>query len=175
MDRTALVIIDVQPEYFAGGRLPLPQGPDALKPIVRALEWARHRGLPVVHVVHESRRPHAAIFVPGSPGLAMHPDIRPATGEPVIQKHLPGSFTGTSLQDELETHGVEQLVIAGFMTQMCVDTTTRQAAHLGYNVTVLSDATAAMDVKDRRESIRRAAPPPRAWSSNDRVDEPRAP
>jgi len=148
MDKTALVIIDVQQEYFAGGRLPLPQGPDAVKQIVRALDWARHRRLPVLHIVHESRRPNAAIFAPGSPGLAMHPDIRPEAGEPVIQKHLPGSFTGTGLQEHLEKRGVEQLVIAGFMTQMCVDTTTRQAAHLGYKVTVLSDATAAMDVKD---------------------------
>jgi len=148
MDKTALVIIDVQQEYFAGGRLPLPQGPDAVKQIVRVLDWARHRRLPVLHIVHESRRPNAAIFAPGSPGLAMHPDIRPEAGEPVIQKHLPGSFTGTVLQEHLEKRGVEQLVIAGFMTQMCVDTTTRQAAHLGYKVTVLSDATAAMDVKD---------------------------
>ena len=77
----------------------------------------------------------------------MHPDIRPEAGEPVIQKHLPGSFTGTVLQEHLEKRGVEQLVIAGFMTQMCVDTTARQAAHLGFAVTVLADATAAMAVK----------------------------
>ncbi|HEY3068320.1 MAG TPA: cysteine hydrolase family protein [Methylomirabilota bacterium] len=149
MDKVALVIIDVQQEYFApGGRLPLPQGPDAVKQIVRTLDWARDRRVPVFHIVHESRRPQAAIFAPGSPGLAMHPDVKPAAGEPIIQKHLPGAFTGTSLEDELKKRGVEQVVVAGFMTQMCVDTTTRQAAHLGYKVTVLSDATAAMDVKD---------------------------
>jgi nicotinamidase-related amidase len=149
MDKTALVIIDVQQEYFAPeGRLPLPQGPEAVKQIVRALGWAGDRRLPVLHVVHESRKPNAHIFAPGSPGLAIHPDVVPAPGEPIIQKHLPGAFTGTSLEDELRTRGIEQLVVAGFMTQMCVDTTTRQAAHLGYKVTVLSDATAAMDVKD---------------------------
>ena len=149
MDKTALVIIDVQQEYFAPvGRLPLPQGPDAVKQIVRTLDWARDRGLPVFHIVHESQRPNASIFAPGSPGLAIHPDVKPAAGEPIIQKHLPGAFTGTPLEEELKKRGVEQLVIAGFMTQMCVDTTTRQAAHLGYKVTVLSDATAAMDVKD---------------------------
>jgi len=148
MDKTALVIIDVQQEYFAGGRLPLPQGPEAVKQIVRALGWARDRRRPIFHVVHESRKANATIFAPGSPGLAIHPDVTPAPGEPIIQKHLPGAFTATSLGDELQKRGVEQLVIAGFMTQMCVDTTTRQAAHLGYKVTVLSDATAAMDVKD---------------------------
>ena len=149
MDKAALVIIDVQQEYFApGGRLPLPHGPDAVKQIVLTLDWARHRRLPVLHVVHESRKPNATIFAPGSPGLAIHPDVTPVPEEPIIQKHLPGAFTGTSLEDELRKRGVEQLVIAGFMTQMCVDTTTRQAAHLGYKVTVLSDATAAMDVKD---------------------------
>jgi nicotinamidase-related amidase len=64
-----------------------------------------------------------------------------------MTKHLPGSFTGTPLQDWLAEQGVQRVVLAGFMTQMCVDTTARQAAHLGLAVTVLSDATAAMSVK----------------------------
>ena len=69
-------------------------------------------------------------------------------GEPVLTKHLPGAFTGTSLEEILRAGGVQRLIVSGFMTQMCVDTTTRQAAHRGFQVTVLSDATAAMAVKD---------------------------
>jgi nicotinamidase-related amidase len=65
----------------------------------------------------------------------------------VIQKHLPGSFTNTSLEEALRTRGVERVIVSGFMTQMCCDTTTREAAHRGFKVTLLSDATAAMDVK----------------------------
>lgn len=145
---TALVVIDAQQEYFApDGRLPLPEGPRAVERIARALAWARRVGVPVFHVVHESRRPGATLFAPGSPGLAIHPMAGPAPGEPVVQKHLPGAFTGTDLEALLRARGVTRLVLAGFMTQMCVDTTARQAAHLGFRVTVLADATAAMDVR----------------------------
>lgn len=146
--RIALIVIDVQQEYFAPvGRLPLPDGPRAVEQIARALAWARGAGVPVVHVVHESRRPGAALFAPGSPGLEVHPAARPAADEPVVLKHLPGAFTGTPLERLLRERGAERLVLAGFMTQMCVDTTARQGAHLGFRVSVLADATAAMDVR----------------------------
>jgi len=125
----------------------LPGGPAAVRRIAHALKWAREQKLPVIHVVHESRKPNAAIFAPGSPALEIHPDARPTSGEPVVQKDLPGSFTGTKLEELLRAQGIERVVLAGFMTQMCVDTTARQAAHLGFRVTVLSDATAAMGVK----------------------------
>ena len=144
----ALIVIDAQQEYFApAGKLVLPGGPAAVEKIAEALAWARAQGLPVVHVVHESRKPGAPIFAPGSPALEVHPKAKPAPGEPVVRKHLPGSFTGTRLEELLRAQGVERVLLAGFMTQMCVDTTARQAAHLGFQVTVLSDATAAMAVK----------------------------
>ena len=146
--KTALIVIDAQQEYFAPtGKVMLPGGPAAAKKIAEALAWARQRKLPVIHVVHESRKPNAPIFAPGSPALEVQPDARPAPGEPVVQKHLPGSFTGTKLEEILRQQGIERVVIAGFMSQMYVDTTTRQAAHSGFQVTVLSDATAAMAVK----------------------------
>jgi len=146
--KTALMVIDAQQEYFAPiGKVVLPDGPAAVRQIARALAWARAAGVPVVHVVHESRRPNAATFAPGSPTLEIHPEARPAAGEPVVQKHLPGSFTGTGLETLLRERGIERLLVTGFMTQMCVDTTARQAAHLGFAVTVLSDACAAMAVK----------------------------
>ena len=115
---TALIVIDAQQEYFAPlGKVVLPGGPAAVRRVADALKWAREQKLPVIHVVHESRKPNAAIFAPGSPALEIHPDARPTSGEPVVQKDL------------------------------LVDTTARQAAHLGFRVTVLSDATAAMGVK----------------------------
>jgi nicotinamidase-related amidase len=147
MDKTALLIIDAQQEYFAPlGKLVLPDGPKAVARIARTLDWARRRGVPVFHIVHESRRPDGP-FAPGSPALAVHPAVAPAAGEPVITKHLPGSFTNTSLEAALRKRGIERVIVSGFMTQMCCDTTTREAAHRGFKVTLLSDATAAMDVK----------------------------
>jgi nicotinamidase-related amidase len=148
MEKAAVVVIDAQQEYFApGGKMVLPDGPTAMARIAQALRWARARGVPVIHVVHESRRPGAGIFAPGTPALDIHPDAKPAAGEPVVVKHLPGSFTGTSLEALLRERGTDRLIVTGFMTQMCVDTTARQAAHLGFKVTVVADATAAMDVK----------------------------
>lgn len=147
MDSRALIVIDAQQEYFAPlGKVVLPGGPAAAQRIAAALEWARGRGVPVLHVVHESRKPGATIFAPGSPALAIHPDARPRDGEAVVQKHLPGSFTATPLETLLRERDVRRVLLAGFMTQMCVDTTARQAAHLGFQVTVLADATAAMGV-----------------------------
>jgi nicotinamidase-related amidase len=120
MDKTALLIIDAQQEYFAPiGKVVLPDGPKAVTRIADTLAWARRARVPVFHIVHESRRPGATTFVPGSPALAIHDAVTPAAGEPIITKHLPGAFTNTTLE----------------------------AAHRGFKVTLLSDATAAMDVK----------------------------
>jgi len=147
-ERVAVIVIDAQREYFAPeGKLALPDGPAALTRIAEVLGWARAHGVPVVHVRHESRRAGAQTFLPGTPGAEIHPDVAPAPAEPVVTKHLPGSFTGTPLEGLLRERGIERVVVAGFMTQMCVDTTSRQAAHLGFKVTVLSDATAAAAVR----------------------------
>jgi nicotinamidase-related amidase len=148
MDKTALLIIDAQQEYFAPiGKVVLPDGPKAVARIAETLRWARASRVPVFHIVHESRRPGAATFVPGSPALAIHDAVTPRPEEPVITKHLPGAFTDTALEAELRRCGIERVIVSGFMTQMCCDTTTREAAHRGFKVTLLSDATAAMDVK----------------------------
>jgi nicotinamidase-related amidase len=148
MEPTALVVIDVQQEYFADiGKVVLPHGPAAAEKIASTLAWARAQNVPVIHVVHESRKPNPATFAPGSATLEIHPLAAPVDGEAVLTKHLPGSFTGTSLEQRLREQGIERVILSGFMTQMCVDTTARQAAHLGFKVIVLSDATAAMDVK----------------------------
>ncbi len=148
MDKAALLIIDAQQEYFAPiGKVVLPDGPRAVARIAEMLRWARASRVPVFHIVHESRRPGAATFVPGSPALAIHEAVTPTPGEPIITKHLPGAFTNTPLEAELRSRGIERVIVSGFMTQMCCDTTTREAAHRGFKVTLLSDATAAMDVK----------------------------
>src|SRR4029078_458800 len=79
--------------------------------------------------------------------LAIHDAVTPRGEEPGITKHLPGAITNTALESELRDRGIERGSVSGFMTQMCCDTTTREAAHRGFKVTLLSDATAAMDVK----------------------------
>jgi nicotinamidase-related amidase len=115
--------------------------------IADLLAWARKAGIPVVHVVHESRRPNPTTFAPGSPALEIHPAARPAPGEPVVTKHLPGCFKNTGLEEHLSRQGIEQIIVSGFMTQMCCDTTAREAAHRGFKVLMAADAMAAMPVK----------------------------
>lgn len=102
MDKTALLIIDAQQEYFAPiGKVVLPAGPQAVGRIAETLRLARESRVPVFHIVHESRRPGATTFVPGSPALAIHDAVAPRAEEPIITKHLPGAFTDTPLEAEL--------------------------------------------------------------------------
>ncbi len=145
----ALVVIDVQNEYVTGG-LPIafPPVEDSLARIGAAIDAARVAGVPVVLVRHEEPDPSGGLFVADTPGWELHPVVASRPHDVVIDKTLPGSFTGTELEAWLRGRGVEHVVIAGYMTHMCVDTTTRQAMHLGWEVTVLHDATGTIDVAD---------------------------
>jgi nicotinamidase-related amidase len=139
---TALLLIDIQNDYFAGGRMPL-EGMDRAAANARSLlESFRARRLPVIHVRHLSTRPGAGFFVPGTPGADISPQVAPAPGEKVIEKNFPNSFRATTLADELRTGGIDSLVVAGAMSHMCVDATVRAAFDLGFRCTVAQDACA---------------------------------
>ena len=148
MADTALLIIDIQNDYFPGGAMEL-EGADAAGVKARAvLEKFRKESLPVFHVRHLSTRPGSTFFLPGTPGAEIHAEVRPREGETVLEKNFPNSFRGTALQDHLDKHQVKNLVVAGMMTHMCVDASVRAAADLGYKVTLLADACAT-----RRQSF----------------------
>ena len=145
----ALVVIDVQNEYVTGG-LPIVHPPveEALGRIGAAMDAAAAAGLPIVLVRHTEPDPTAGVFVAGTPAWQLHDDVVMRAHDVVVDKGLPGAFTGTDLETWLRDHGVDSLVVAGWMTHMCVDTTTRQAMHRGFEVTVLEDATGTIDVSD---------------------------
>ncbi|WP_144714807.1 cysteine hydrolase family protein [Curtobacterium pusillum] len=143
----ALVLVDIQLDYFPGGAFPLVE-PDAAAVAARAvLDGFRASGELVVHVFHVSTDPDASFFRPGTPGLEFHPLVAPVAGETVLEKHHPNSFIDTGLQDVLDDAGVTELVIVGMMSSMCVDSTTRAAHELGYTCTVVADACAAPDLR----------------------------
>ncbi|HEX5091577.1 MAG TPA: cysteine hydrolase family protein [Burkholderiales bacterium] len=145
MSDTALVIIDLQNDYFPGGAMEL-EGADAAGARAgEALAEFRKRGWPVLHVQHLSVRPGATFFIPGTRGAGIHASVRPAGGEAVVEKNFPNSFRGTDFGKRLEALGAKHLVVAGMMTHMCVDATVRQAADLGYRVTLLADACATRE------------------------------
>ncbi len=145
MKNTALLVIDVQNDYFDGGKKALHEPEKALHQIQLLLAQFRRQQQPIIHIQHvmldRPNRP-ATFFIAGTEGVEIHPDIAPQANEVILQKHFPSSFAGTGLQEHLQQQGIEQLVICGMMTQMCVDTTTRAAFDLGYLVQVAIDATA---------------------------------
>jgi nicotinamidase-related amidase len=146
---SALLVIDVQNEYVTGG-LPIAYPPveGSLERIGAAMDAAEAAGLPVVLVRHTEPDPAGGLFVEGTAAWQLHDAVTSRAYDTVIDKSLPGSFTGTDLEDWLRNKGVEHLVVVGYMTHMCVDTTTRQAMHLGWDVTVLDDATGTIDISD---------------------------
>jgi len=139
---SALLIIDIQNDYFPGGAMALVNPDAAAANAAKLLTAHRKKGLPVIHMQHLSVRPGATFFIPGTPGAEIHASVKPLPGETVFQKNFPNSFRETPLLEHLRGAGVANLVIAGMMTHMCVDTTTRAAADLGFACSLAHDACA---------------------------------
>lgn len=145
LGESTLVLIDVQNEYFDGPlRL---QGVEAAAGVAAdLLARARALGAPVIHVRHRGK-PGGA-FDPEAPRGRIHESVAPAPGEMVIEKALPNAFAGTALAAALENAGGRPLVVAGFMTHMCVSATVRAALDRGLVSTVALDAAATRDLPD---------------------------
>lgn len=139
----ALLVIDVQNDYFAGGLMPLEGMEAAAGRAAKLLETFRRRDWPRFHVQHVATRSGATFFLPGTPGVEIHESVTPADDEPIVIKHFPNSFRETMLFDELWQAGAGELVICGAMSNMCIDAATRHAVDFGFPVTVIHDACAA--------------------------------
>jgi len=139
---TALLLIDVQKDYFPGGRMELAGANEAGKAAGRLLADFRRQELPVIHVQHISTREGAGFFLTGTDGVNFHESVAPRENEIVIQKNFPNSFRSTELESTLQKGGIKQLVICGMMSHMCVSATVRAAFDLGYPGIVAHDACA---------------------------------
>lgn len=148
----ALLVIDVQNEYFSG-KLHITFPPGSLSHILQAMDAAHAARIPVIVIRHKNSEPDAETFRPGTNGYELHPEVKKRPCDVLIDKTFPGSFTGTGLEGWLKEHGIASLTIAGYMTQMCCDTTARQAFHRGYHVKFLSDATGTLAVTNSAGSI----------------------
>ncbi|HUN69756.1 MAG TPA: cysteine hydrolase family protein [Burkholderiales bacterium] len=142
----ALLIIDIQNDYFPGGAMELVGSPAAGAQAGKLLQAFRQKALPVIHIQHVSTRPGATFFLPNTPGVEIHQSVAPKAGETVFQKHFPNSFRDTALLEQLRARQIERLVIAGMMTQMCVDSSTRAAADLGFQCVLAHDACATKNM-----------------------------
>lgn len=139
----ALLLIDIQNDYFPGGAMPLEGSVAAGLRAGELLAACRQRGIPVVHIQHLSTRPGAIFFVPDSVGVEIHACVAPLAGESVIRKNFPNSFRDTGLLEHLKNLGCDELLIGGMMSNMCVDATVRAAADLGFRCRLAHDACAA--------------------------------
>lgn len=144
MPTAALLLIDLQNDYFDGGAMRLEGSEAAVARAADLLAAARAAGRPVIHIQHLSTRPGATFFLPGTAGAEIHAAVAPREEETVIHKHFPNSFRDTALADTLRLMGVDHVVVAGMMTHMCVDSTVRAAADHGLRVTLAGDACATV-------------------------------
>lgn len=152
--KQGLLLIDIQNDYFPGGAMELVGMDAAAEKAGRLLEGFRERQAPVYFVQHLANRPGATFFRPETPGAEIYAGLAPVAGEAVIIKHFPNSFRETELREVLQRDGVEQLVIAGAMSHLCIDATTRAAFDLGWQCLVAEDACATRDLEFKGELIK---------------------
>lgn len=138
-----LLLIDIQNDYFPGGAYEVPGSRAAADRATFLLDAFRTQRKQIMHVQHIATRPNATFFLPGTAGAELHASVRPNQGEAVVTKHFPNAFRETELLARLRETGAKHLLIAGMMTHMCIDATTRAAHDLGFTCTVASDACAA--------------------------------
>ena len=142
----ALLLIDIQNDYFAGGAMTLVGMEQAADNAARVLAAFRQRGEPLFHVQHLAARKEAGFFLPGTAGADINPRVLPATGESLTTKHYPNAFRDTPLADTLRGQDIDELIVVGAMSHMCIDASTRAAFDLGFTCTVVEDACATRDL-----------------------------
>lgn len=147
MNKRAVIVVDIQNEYFADGKLPLVNIEQAAANAARVIDSARQNQDLLVHIHHELPDPNAPLFTPGTDGVNIHESVAPKGDELVILKNSPNSFLNTNLKASLDAASIEEVVVIGAMSHMCVEATSRAASDFGYKVTVLEDACATMDLE----------------------------
>jgi len=147
MAKQALIVVDIQNDYFPQGKWPLVGADAAADNAARLIQAFRDAGDAVVHIRHEFTSEEAPFFTPGSDGAKLHPKVLNRADEPVVLKHFVNSFRETTLKSILDEKGIEELVVVGSMSHMCVDGITRAANDLGYSVKVIHDACASRDLE----------------------------
>lgn len=139
-NKTALLVIDFQNEYFTGKML-IPDGAAALANTQQLIKFADSNKIPVYHVQHVAPVGSAVFAIDGET-VKFHKDMQPRAKDVVLQKSTVSVFGSTDLNDQLKKAGIDTVIISGLMTHACVASAARDAAPLGYNVLVASDASA---------------------------------
>ena len=144
--KSALILIDLQNDYFPGGAMELTGMTQAAAQAREVLTSCRQARRPIFHIQHLALGPDAAFFRPNTVGVEIHESLRPLPGEALIQKHYPNAFRETGLLEALKNTGAEELIICGAMSHMCIDATTRAGFDFGFKCTVIHDACATRNL-----------------------------
>jgi nicotinamidase-related amidase len=152
--KNCLILIDLQNDYFPGGNMELVDIEEAAANAQILLNEFRKSKSPVIHIQHISARPGATFFLPGTDGANIHQKVTPKDDEVIIVKNFPNSFRDTSLLEILKNEKIENLVICGAMSHMCIDATTRAAFDLGFNSIVAEDACATKNLIFKGKTIK---------------------
>ncbi|MGN7396554.1 cysteine hydrolase family protein [Peribacillus frigoritolerans] len=144
---TALIIVDIQNDYFPNGKMELSNPEKAAANAAKVLEWFRQNNKDnIFHVQHIASDSGLGFFLPNTDGVKLNEAVLPLEHESIIIKHFPNSFLQTELESKLKEKGVTKLVITGMMTHMCIDATVRAAVDLGFETTLIEDACATRDL-----------------------------
>ncbi|ENX18106.1 hypothetical protein F895_00174 [Acinetobacter sp. CIP 64.2] len=153
--KQALLIIDVQNDYFKNGKMELVNPERALQYTNQLENHFIRNNLPIIYIQHINPA-SASFFQENTIGVELHPQLKATDSSIIIEKHFPNSFLDTDLEKVLEQHQVEQLVITGMMTHVCIDSGTRAAKELGYQPIVIADATATRDLEYNGNTVKAA-------------------
>merc|ERR1712093_151306 len=152
--KTGLLVIDLQNDYYPGGKFELHNVEQASSNAARLLQAFRAKDLPCFHVRHEAADPALGFFLPGTPGADFHEQVKPQEGEAVVTKTEINSFKGTDLEAKIKAAGVDNLVVCGAMTHMCIDSGVRAASDLGFKCVVPGDACATRDAQFQDTTVK---------------------
>src|SRR5699024_10566987 len=147
MSKRAIVVVDIQNDYFPGGKYELVGIEKAARNAARVIEAARRKGQRIIHVQHIFPSHEAPFFTPDSEGIEINATVTPRENETVVVKNHPNSFLKTDLKWILDADGIEDVVVVGAMSHMCIDATVRAASDYGYKTTVVQDACATRDLE----------------------------
>ena len=151
--KKALIIIDLQNDYFCGGAMELENTDEVLDKTNKLINFARKQKYKIYFIQHFSMKKEATFFIPNTYGVKLN-DKLDIKNEKIIEKKYPNSFSNTNLKDELKKENINNLIICGAMTHMCIDSTVRAGFDLGFKITLVNDACATKDLKFKDKIIK---------------------
>ncbi|KMT21981.1 cysteine hydrolase family protein [Clostridium cylindrosporum] len=144
--KQALILVDIQNDYFPGGKFELANTSNTVKNIRKLLDYFRDNSYPIIHIQHISLSEDATFFIKDSVGVEIYKGVTPIDGEHLVQKNYPNSFFKTNLMEILEKEDIKNVVVCGMMSHMCIDSTVRGGFELGLKCTLVEDCCTTRDL-----------------------------